>query len=167
MSETPKSSFPTWMKVLLVGSLAVNLAVIGLVAGLALRGPFGEARPQFGPQDGLLAMQRSMPDGPRRSLGREFFKRRDEVGDLRSEMGELRRELPELLEAQPFDVEAVRANLEAQRGKMSFVADEAMTLFVDTIANMSDDERKEFAENLRQPPKRRWDRDREDRRPER
>ena len=46
MNEKQTWSVPLWMKVLLVGSLAVNIAVLGLVAGLALPGVLAYRRRQ-------------------------------------------------------------------------------------------------------------------------
>lgn len=157
-APTPKSAIPFWMKLLLVASLALNLAVAGLVGGLALRGPLGEARPQFAAGDGLILMHRALPDGPRRELGRAFFHRRGELRALRDEMERLRRELPGLLVAEPFDMDAVRGNLQTQSERLGVAGQEALQLLTETIATLSEQERREFADNLKRarerPPRR-------------
>lgn len=153
MSEKQTLSVPRWMKILLVGSVAVNIAVLGLVAGLALRGPTGAARPGNLPTDGILGMQRAMPDAPRRAIRRDFYARRGELGDLRHKIGGLRKEVPELLIAEPFDADALRRNLVAQSRILADFSSEALELLVAGIENMSPEQRAEFAENLRNPPK--------------
>ncbi len=164
MAETAKAAsvVPGWMKVTLVASLALNIAVIGLIGGLALRGPLGEARPGFAPGDGLIRMHQALPDNKRRELGRAFFHRRDEMRGTRAEMEQLRQELQTLLVSEPFDMDAVRENLATQSDLLGAVGREALELLTGTIAGLTPEERRIFAENLRQargrPPRERPER---------
>ena len=162
MNEQPKTAIPKGMKILLVASLVLNIAVLGLIAGLALRGPTGAARPGNLPSDGLIGMHRALPDGPRRAVRREFFARREELGDMRHQSEQLRKALPELVEAEPVDIGAVRENLQAQRGVLANFGDQAMDVLVAGIEKMTPEERAEFAANLRAPrPPRRMERERD------
>ena len=149
MSVQPKPSIPRRMKILLVGSLVLNIAVLGVIAGLALRAPTGAARPSNLPSDGLARLHHALPEEPRKSVRRDFFSRRGELGEMRQKSEGLRKTFTELVEAEPLDIDALRENLQAQRNIMENFGDQALEILVTGIEKMSLEERAEFAANLK------------------
>ena len=59
---------PRWERIALVASLAVNLAVAGVVAGQALRGPAPERDRVFLPIEGMRHIHRALPAEERAAL---------------------------------------------------------------------------------------------------
>jgi uncharacterized membrane protein len=134
-----------WLKIALVVSLALNLAVAGLVAGAALKG-----RPDPG-RDGLWPYSRALPEPYRGDLMRALrASRRDWIAD-REALGSTRAELAAALVAEPFDADAVADLLARQRDRFTALADRGAALLVAQIARMSPEERRAYAAELERP----------------
>lgn len=161
--ETPKKKTGTgmrpWLKVVLFASLALNLAVAGLVIGAAVK---------YGPRDGHRPPRVDMMMGPyTRALSHQ--ERRDIGARLRHEYkaerptrAQIRAQFDEVLvalRAQPFDAAAVeqlfKRQLEAGMERQAL----GQRLLLKHLTEMSDAERAEFATRLeeglknRKPPK--------------
>ena len=160
MSETPKTASerrsPAWMRILLVLSLALNLAVVGLVVGTVLRED-GPARrgPSATSDLGLGPVGRALNKEERRQLKRGAVARR---ADLRENRQEIRQRLDETLSAlatDPLDEAAVAAGFAAQRDAIS--ARQALThqLFLDMVKDMDLEARQDLAQRLHEGLKRR------------
>ncbi|NJM82957.1 MAG: periplasmic heavy metal sensor [Tabrizicola sp.] len=80
-ASQPQTKTATWIKVLLALSLAVNLAVIGVVAGAVLKnGPRGAS----GPRDiGIGMLSEALSREDRRALRAEFLARAPDLKDQR------------------------------------------------------------------------------------
>lgn len=135
---------PLWVKILLAVSLSINLAVLGLVGGIALRGgPLGGKGPGMGyampyvlalPKEerrDIFGAVRNNPDLPGRGARRAAY-----------------RDMVDLLSADNFDRAAVESVLARQAGSVSQVQAVAQAAWLDKVAAMSTEERQAFAERL-------------------
>ncbi|MBY5932029.1 periplasmic heavy metal sensor [Tateyamaria omphalii] len=139
-----KRRCPLWVKVLLGASLAGNLAVAGLVGGMALRGgPLGGKGPGMGyampyvlalPHEDrrmVFSTVRGDPDLPDRSARRAAY-----------------RDMVALLKADTLDRVAVEAVLERQSQGVSDVQAVAQSAWLDIVTAMPAEERKAYAQRV-------------------
>lgn len=143
----PTSGAPRWMKVLLAVSLAMNLGVLGLVGGAALRGAGDRGRPDvrnigFGPFSDALSPQ------DRQELRRAFLR---DGGNPRAMRQMMRAEVGTLLQVlrtEPLQEAGVRAAFSQfqQRGQERLEL--GQRLLADRIIAMSPDDRARFADRL-------------------
>ncbi|MEQ8857113.1 MAG: periplasmic heavy metal sensor [Pseudomonadales bacterium] len=99
-----------WLLVVLIASLAVNLALAGFVVG-RLSGPDGLAPASLDPSLGMFRVLRELPEARREALGPPL---RDHFRGLRGElrrMREAQRQINDALAAEPFDADALTAAL--------------------------------------------------------
>ena len=151
-SGTPKMS--RGMRILLLVSLAANLAVVGLVAGMLLLGPdHPHRRPPQG-HDFVFPYTRAFSEDQRHELGRRLRGAFDEDrAERRSEQREggyldgYRAALG-MLRADPFDAEAFRATLADQGAAARRRQEVGQQVFMDYVEAMSVDERRAYAERL-------------------
>lgn len=147
MPEPQKKSRLPWGRIVLFASLALNLLIVGLVAGVLLRhdrldrqtplrdlgyGPFGAA---LSPAD-------------RRELARGLLGR---AGDLRTNRDAIRAHFAQMLtalRARPYDADAVAALVETQQAKLAERQAIGQELLLERIAAMSDADRAAFADRL-------------------
>ena len=135
----------TWVRVLLGVSLALNLAVVGIAAGAALRfgKPDGTHRPP--PPIGALLY---------RELSREDRKEmRSRAAETRQSHGDRRKDevaqIDAALRAVPFDPVALNEVLSAQTRKREAFQDEVQQLWLKRVSEMSDKERAAYADRLK------------------
>jgi len=143
----PASGAPRWMKVLLAVSLALNLGVLGLVGGAALRGAGDRGRADvrdigFGPFSDALSPQ------DRQELRRAFLR---DGGNPRAMRQMMRNEVGTLLQVlrtEPLQETALRAAFSQfqQRGQERL--DLGQRLLADRIIAMSPQDRARFADRL-------------------
>jgi uncharacterized membrane protein len=143
----PPSGAPRWMKVLLAVSLALNLGVLGLVGGAALREAGDRGRPDvrdigFGPFSEALSLQ------DRQELRRAFLR---DGGNPRAMRQMMRAEVGTLLQVlrtEPLQEAELRAAFSQfqQRGQERL--DLGQRLLADRIIAMSPDDRARFADRL-------------------
>lgn len=133
-------------RILLVGSLALNVLLAGLIVGSLATGRSGPPR-GFEPQLGPLGQVLSKED--RAQIAREI--RRELRGLERSgkERGAAMATVVSLLEAETFDAEAFANTIRDQQMFQDQVRDVALTRFVAHVNDMSTDERRAVAETLR------------------
>lgn len=135
----PKPRLSLTLRVIFALSLALNLLVVGLVAGVWWRG---------GPPDGAriggqaAALYRALPGEDRRALRAEMRGTIDR-GRLR-----IRDPLIAALKADPFDPAAVAAILVAQSDAQAQAQMRMRALWLDRIAAMSPAERAAYADRL-------------------
>ncbi|WP_372604803.1 periplasmic heavy metal sensor [Actibacterium sp.] len=157
-----------WSRVVLALSLALNLLVVGTVAGVVVRHerPHPEARE---PGSDLLAYGPygfAFDDDDRDHM-RQML--RHEVGQLRENRRAVRRDFDQVvaaLRATPYDPALVQNLIEQQQARVNAQADHVRDLMLAQIAAMDDEEREEFADRLeallrRGPPPRHHDYDRD------
>jgi uncharacterized membrane protein len=145
-AEDPRRPWRRW---LLVASLGLNLAFVGLVAGAVLRGP-----PEAGPAPGLWHYARALPDAHRRDLGRALRASRPDWGGPREALRAQRAELAAALTADPFDPDAVAAILREEARLTGTLAERGTRLLFDQIVQMDADERAAFAAAILQERRR-------------
>jgi uncharacterized membrane protein len=165
MSETPnrpgttRRRAPGWMRAALFASLAVNLLIVGLVAGALVRGApdrDGDRRPLV--RDlGLGPFADALPVRDRLALGRDLA--RDPEG-LRANREAVRQQFEaflDLVRADTFDAEAARALIGAQQTRLMEVRGVGRDLLIDRLAGMAPDARRAYADRLsallRRPPR--------------
>lgn len=148
-SETPPPAatrVPTWLKVVLTVSVALNLAVAGLALGAFLKdgrrhggmprdlsfGPFSEA---LGPED-------------RQALRTAL---RERLPEVRTERAAARAEFDTLLAAlrsTPFDPAALTASLDAIETRLTGRIQLGRSLIEERLLGLSEAERTAFADRL-------------------
>lgn len=146
------------LRIALALSVALNLAVVGVVAGAMLRdGPGMRAAMVrdlgFGPYTEALSPE------DRKALRRALFDRAPEIRDTRRLMRADTEALLALLRADPFDAAAFKARMEAQHQRMATQLRLGQDLLQDFIAAMSPEARRGFADRLEQGLHHHGDRD--------
>ena len=150
--ETPaRARAPMWMRVALVGSLAVNLLIAGVVIGAVVtRGK------EDGPADRMRAARGLAP--PPFVLALEPETRREMIGAFRAasepwrdDRRALRRELMQVLDAiraEPFDPSPVAGFLAGQREKATGRQAAGGEVLVRYLEGLSAAERAAYADRL-------------------
>jgi uncharacterized membrane protein len=148
-SPVPATGAPRWMKVLLAVSLAINLGVLGLVGGAALRGAGDRGWPDvreigFGPFSDALSPQ------DRQELRRAFLQDGGNPREMRRVMRSEVGTLLQVLRTEPLQEAELRAAFSQfqQRGQERL--DLGQRLLADRIIAMSPQDRARFADRLEQ-----------------
>jgi len=132
-----------WRTVLVV-SLALNLAVVGVVVGSLLSGKMRDGPPRSFDL-GLGPVSRALEPQERRSIGRSL--RQD--GSLRE--FDLRGRVDGMvtaLKAEPFDADALRALMDEQAAGMAGIQAKAQAATIEQIIAMTPERRRAFADQL-------------------
>ena len=133
------------LRIVLVLSLALNLAVLGLAAGVALRDKDG--RPPRGFDISLGPIGQALAPEDRAAI-RDSLRGRGEDSRLRySRQGEIDT-LMTALTQEPFDEAALRAALATPVNRISQLQSDAVDALADRIAAMTPDQRSDFAGRL-------------------
>lgn len=133
-------------RVVLVLSLALNLAVVGMVVGASVSGRFGD-RPPRSFDFGLGPVARALEPRERRQIG--LAMRRD--GALRDM--DLRGNAAEMiaaLRAAPFDAGALQDLMAVQAERVTLLQRNAQAALLDQISAMSPERRAAFADRLQE-----------------
>jgi uncharacterized membrane protein len=144
------SSTGRWLRIALAVSLAINLAIVGLVAGAMFRsgGP---------PQGGMMA--RDVGFGPftealskedRAELRRGFLAAAPEMRDSRRAVRADFRDLLAQLRASPLDEDALRAVFDRQNARNAERMELGQRLIFDLLVGMKPEARAAFADRLEQ-----------------
>lgn len=149
MAETSAKPPRRWTRWLLFGSLALNLLVVGLIAGAALRMSGWGIGP---PVRGLgPALYRELPREDRRALRQTL---RTAGGDAMSP-GDQARLLSAALRAEPFDPDALEALINQQAEALQLYQFEVQRKWLAQVAEMSPAERNAYADRLEESLQRR------------
>ncbi|WP_010141908.1 periplasmic heavy metal sensor [Oceanicola sp. S124] len=141
----PRARLGTGLRILLFASLALNLAVVGLVIGLLSRTPFkGPPRPDQ--VAGALTFALSEPD--RRAIGREIFREMRAQGEGRPNRREEYARVLAALRAEPFQPEDLAQVFALQRDTAMRFQQAGQKALMSRILLMSQDERMAFADRL-------------------
>ena len=137
---TPRLSLT--LRIVFALSLALNLLVIGAIAGAWWRGGPPGGPGQVGQ---VAALYRALPDDVRRSLRGEMrgVTDRDDLRAMRA-----RGPLLAALRADPFDPAAVEAILAAQAQTMGEMHRRMRAAWLDRVAAMTPQERAAYAERV-------------------
>ncbi|MBV0911395.1 periplasmic heavy metal sensor [Anianabacter salinae] len=147
MTDTAPSKAPRWMRIALVLSLAVNLAVAGIVGGAVLRHDRDERGPRpsavgLGPFADALSREDRM-------IVLQAFRR--EAGAFRENRSALRDQFETLLaalRADPYDPAVVRDIIAAQDAKLFERLTLGHDLLLERIDAMDDAARQAYAARL-------------------
>lgn len=145
--DEPAAKRRPWVKWLLIASLGLNLALLGLIGGALLHGPPGPP-----PPPGLWQYGKALPEPYRKDLGEAL---RQSHGDWKGPRNALRGQraaLADALVAQPYDPGAVGAVLAREPRLSDELAVRGARMLLDQIARMSPEDRAAYAEALRQKP---------------
>ncbi|MHA3915546.1 periplasmic heavy metal sensor [Halovulum sp. GXIMD14793] len=160
-----KAQCPAWMRWLLVVSLALNLAGIGLLGGAALRKP-PQAVEVPSPNAEFQLYVSAMPGEHRKAIRRAFYEKLESMRPHRQEMLERRSQVIALLRQAEFDQAALGAMMEAQHAGWTEIGRWGRVLILEQIEVMTPQDRSRLADNLEKSPNRRdhrWDRGRRSR----
>ncbi|WP_460274945.1 periplasmic heavy metal sensor [Celeribacter sp. ULVN23_4] len=148
-----------WSRIVLVVSLALNIAILGIVGGALMRWNAGmeRARTQqardfgFGPFVGALETE------DRRSLGRAFAQSAGNPREAREKVGAMFDAMLAALRADDFDADGFEALLSKQQQEFARGQRIGAKLVAKQISEMSVEQRKAYAERLeeflRNPPR--------------
>lgn len=142
-----KDTKPTrWGRILLVGSLALNLLIVGIVAGAMLKGGPKGGAPRFDLTIGPLtrAMDDSQRDAVRQALRESGAFRPADRSNMRADMAAM----VASLRADSFDPEGFRAVLSRQRARLQAGQEAAIDAVVTSLEGMSAQDRASFADRL-------------------
>jgi|GEM_PF-364293 len=164
MTDTTQKPKRGWVKYVLIISLGLNLAVVGMVLGAAFSG--GHDRKGFRPPpdvSGMHSLLRALPES-KRSDARQYF--RDNRAKMKQTGQHLRAtalDARSAIVADPFDPAALSQAFAVQRETLGMTAVDAHNAFVSIISTMTLEERKAYVEALnerrmrrakdRKPPK--------------
>ncbi len=149
MAAERKTGLSTGLRVVLVVSLALNLAVAGVAAGWWLRhggGGHGHHPARLDMVGGPLS--RALSEADRREIGRGIRDAMRAHGAGRAELRESMAALVAELRAEPFDAGAVAARLAAQRAAFAERFEMGQAALVAHLAAMSGTERAAYADRL-------------------
>lgn len=142
----PAASSGKGVRIALGISVALNLLIVGLVAGAVLREGDPRARVvrdlDFGPFTEALSPR------DREALRRDFVQRAPELRAVRREMRADLENVLAVLRSEPFDGAALASVMENQKGRMARRVDLGQELLLDRLAAMTPVERAEFADRL-------------------
>ncbi|MFT6076526.1 MAG: hypothetical protein ACJAZ1_003460 [Yoonia sp.] len=131
-------------RIVLVCSLALNLAVFGVVVGSFATGRLGDGPPRSFDL-GLGPISRALAPQERREVGRSLRQDREMRDfDLRGRVSGM----VGALKADPFEPEILRAYLSEQNAQMAAVQSKAQDALLATISQMTPERRAEFADQL-------------------
>ena len=143
-----------WVKIALVVSLALNLLVVGLIAGAMIRhdreerGERDRARVET-PRDFVRSpFLGALEPDERRAVGRELMAAEGSIRENRAELRARFERLLEAIRAEPFDRAAVEAVLDEQRAvgaRRLEIAEEAV---LDRLSAMPPAARAAYADRL-------------------
>ena len=144
----PAGKAPRWMRVLLVVSLALNLLVVGLVAGSVLgktrSGSRGAEAHEFQRHPLIGALAREDRREVMQQLRRDNGQPREHAKALRTRF----RAYLEALRADAFDADAVGQLLKEQRASMGNWQDGVDGILLQTLSDMTPEERLAYADRL-------------------
>lgn len=137
-----------WTKYLLIGSLAINLAVVGLVAGFLLRAPDKGPHPMNLPIEGFRAIAEAMPAAERDALRAAYREKRREIGATRRSLKALDVAFFEALRAEGFTSDQLTQVLDDRAEVWQRFGDTARAVLISRIAEMTPEDRVAFADRL-------------------
>ena len=150
MSETQKNGSSGFVKLLLVVSLGINLAIGGLVMGIWLTEK--PARPPS--PDAVAFLSFALPTEHRNALRAQMVDRREELRANRTAIANMRKEMINALQAEPFEAAAVEEILQRQRDRFLDLGELAHSALLERINLLTPEERAIYVESLQKRERR-------------
>lgn len=155
-TETPdRRGSPAWMKILLVLSLAGNLAVLGVVFGHSLRDSEHRTRGSERVIDWIIGM---VPEGRRDLAVAHFDAVRERIGAARAQRSERLPAVIAAMQAEPFDPASLDAALDAMFDRDTSGRTIVRESLISMLDQFTPEERVFFAANFEQRLSKRDDR---------
>lgn len=133
------------LKIALAVSLAFNLCIVGVVAGVMLR----DGPPRGGGRDfGLGPLSEALSHEDRRALRKDFVARHPDIRDARRQMRAEFEAVVAALRADPFDPAALDGALAAIAARNQSLLDTGRELVAERLKAMTVAERAAFADRL-------------------
>ena len=137
-----------WVRALLVGSLVLNLLVVGAVTGMAVgHWSRGDAR-QGGPDPGFGPFTDALSREDRQELKRELARKGPDMRRARADMEADLAAISGILRREPFDAAALRGALDRMRSRFQSRMDVGVDLLVGRLTAMTPAQRTAFADRL-------------------
>ena len=138
------------LKLVLVLSLGINLAIGGLALGVwAIDKPRRPPSP-----DAVAFLSFALPKEHRDALREQLVSRRDELRSNRAAINQLRGKMIEALQEEPFDIAVVEDILQRQRERFLALGELAHSALLERIALLTPEERAIYVESLKNQPRR-------------
>ncbi len=139
------------LKYALIASLALNLLVVGAVAGTMVMHGFGKhPLPRFGygpHQDfGLMGLTRKLPEERRKEIRQKLREDREKLRPLIDDLRAARRDAADKLAADPFDSAALKGAFDVAGEKDRTVREAAIAAFLVHAEQLKPDERRMLAD---------------------
>jgi len=149
---------PRWLKIGFFLSVAVNLLILGAVAGTMIGMRHGPPRYTGGRGEdfGLMGITRTMPAERRKEFRKEIAADRRELHPLMDEAREARRAAADKLAADPFDRAALEAAIANVTEKERTLRNTALQSFLTRVEALTPDERRQLADAWRRRSEVRW-----------
>ena len=138
-----------WTKILLIISLALNLAVAGIVIGASFGHKHAGDRSERFFGVGMRPYVASLPESQRQNVRKRLIQGRETARAVRRDLHQSARNVQDALSGDPFDPAALRGAFAEQRTIYGALAANGHEALVDILANMSDRDRAQFVENLK------------------
>lgn len=145
---TPVSAGSGWLRIALIVSLALNLAIIGMVGGAMFRNGGPPHRGSMVRDVGFGSFTDALSREDRASLRRAFLADAPEFRDGRRDMRADFKDLLVQLRAEPLDADQLRAVLDRQSARNAERMALGQTLMFDLLVAMQPDARQAFADRL-------------------
>lgn len=146
MTTGTRGPMRPWLRIVLFASLALNLAVAGLVAGFLLKGPPDHGRDR----DPVAPYTRAFDEDQRKAVWRTLrqrFREEREAGGRPDVLGEYRAALA-ALRAEPFDAEGFRRIVAEQGTRADERRQRGEAVLVSHVSALSPEERAAYAARL-------------------
>jgi uncharacterized membrane protein len=150
MADTVTTPRRRWLRWALIASLALNLLILSLVAGVLMRGTPG----RMVAAAGLWHYGHALPAPYRHDLGRALRASRGDWDGPRKALRGQRAELAAALRAEPFEIATVEAVLNEEAQIAGDLARRGTGLLLTQIDRMDPAERASYAEALMEAPRR-------------
>ena len=158
-TRAPTTRTSRWVKIALALSVALNLAVIGVIAGATLRASGDEGSSRRGVRDvNFGPFTEALTREQRRNMLGRLGGKGSELREMRAQMRGDLDDVVATLRAEPFDPAAVEAAFARQGARLSARADAGRGALVGLILEMSKTDRAAFVERLENATKHRHSR---------
>ena len=147
-TSSPQQKSRLW-KIVLVTSLALNIAIIGAVGGAFLR--FGKEGPRGKPKFDAVAGSvyiRALTREDRRKLGQDMREKHASQSSVRDSLDARFEDALRLLRGDSFDVAAFNDVMEQHSAISNSRQSDARTMLINHISAMSLEERSAYADRL-------------------
>ena len=166
-AQAPKTRRWSWWWVVLIASLAINLAVVAAIVAHQAAGPHRH-RSITGPGFTEIlprAFFRELDRDRRKELVGELREHRRGFRELRKQLRTKARDVATALRAQPYDAEAVTKALQAYEVEATHMVVRGRKIAGSFFTRLTPEERKQIADEIERKSmtKRRWERWRSER----